>query len=216
MGKRAVTLSLDDHSGLERILYPGCIVDVVASFKVNASEEMGRAVSTTLLQNIEVLAVEGSSVVNKEDPDKVEARTTRTGTRRSLLVTVMVDSKQAEALQLATQHGEVSLAMRNPADVAVANSDATLLAEGQLAQLAQLLAPKVGGQGDRFEEESGLQSATADGSAPVATAAATAAPEAPQQQLAAIEPSEKKGASPWGIEVFRAMSKETTFIPVQN
>lgn len=213
LGKRAVTLSLDDHSGLERIIYPGCIVDVVASFKMNASEDMGRAVSMTLLQNIEVLAVENSTVVNKEDAEQQEAHSTRSGTRRSLLVTVMVDSKQAEALQLGVQQGNISLAMRNPADVAVANSDATLLAEGQLAQLAKILAPKVGGQGDRFEEEAHIQTA-ADGTQP----AAALEPLAEKETVAAAAPGDSapKGSGPWGIEVFRAMAKETTFIPVQN
>jgi len=214
MGKRAWTLSLDDHSGLERIIYPGSIVDVVASFKIDASDDLGRAVSTTLLQNIEVLAVENSTIVNKESAEEQEARSTRTGTRRSLLVTLMVDSRQAEALQLAVEHGDISLAMRNPSDVTVAASNATLLAEGQLAQLAQLLAPKVGGQGDRFEEEAMIQTA-ADG-----TPLPAAIEPIDGVQTVAAAPFENvsapKGSGPWGIEVFRAMTKETTFIPVQN
>ncbi len=210
-GQRAVTLSLDDHAGLERIIYPGCIVDVVVSFTLDASDDIGRAVSTTMLQNIEVLAVEDSTVVNKENAETEEARSTRSSTRR-LLVTVMVNSKQAEALQLAVEHGKISLAMRNPADLADATSDATVLAEGQLAQLAQLLGPKVG-HGDRLEEQAIAQVASgADDSQPAA------ALEPLKETVASATPeySAPKGPSPWEIEVFRAMSKETTFIPAQN
>ncbi len=213
-GKRAVTLSLDDHSGLERIIYPGCIVDVVASFKVDAKDNIGRAVSTTLLQNIEVLAVENSTIVNKETAEEQEARSTRSGTRRSLLVTVMVDSKQAEALQLAVEHGNISLAMRNPADMSVADSDATLLAEGQLARLAELLAPKVGNQGDRFSENMETPEGPIDNSTATAVAVLEPAAEAPAQMMPAD--NTPKGSSPWGIEVIRAMNRETTFIPVQK
>jgi hypothetical protein len=55
-----------------------------------------------------------------------------------------VDSRQAEALQLATVHGTVSLAMRNPNDKIDADRDATLLSGGQLASLAEYLGAWVG------------------------------------------------------------------------
>lgn len=141
-GKRAVCVSLSDYSGLEGLLYPGCVVDVLASFKVGSNSRLGNAVSTTLLENIEILAVEnltvGSSSEEKEDSSRQSQQVSR-----GLLVALMVDSKQAEALQLAMEHGAISLAMRNPKDARVVDRDATLLSEGRLAQLAEILAPTV-------------------------------------------------------------------------
>ena len=141
-GKRAVCVSLSDYSGLEGLLYPGCLVDVLASFKVGSNSKLGKAVSTTLLENIEILAVEnltvGSSSEKKEDSPRASQHVSK-----GLLVALMVDSKQAEALQLAMEHGTISLAMRNPKDAHLVDRDATLLSEGRLAQLAEILAPTV-------------------------------------------------------------------------
>ena len=142
MGKRAVNVSLSDYSGLEGLLYPGSIVDVLASFKISSSSKIGRAVSTTLLQNIEVIAVENLTIVSNSEVAEAAARTSG-GMRKNLLITLMVDSRQAEALQLAIEHGSIALAMRNPGDREIFQSDATLLSDGLLAQLADMLGPQV-------------------------------------------------------------------------
>ncbi len=142
LGKRAVNVSLSDYSGLEGLLYPGSIVDVLASFKISSATRIGRAVSTTLLQNIEVIAVENLTVVSNSQI--VETATHRSASmRNNLLITLMVDSRQAEALQLAMEHGKIALAMRNPGDLAIYDTDATLLSDGLLAQLAEMLGPQV-------------------------------------------------------------------------
>ena len=142
MGKRAVNVSLSDYSGLEGLLYPGSIVDVLATFKISSSTRIGRAVSTTLLQNIQVIAVENLTIVSNSELDEAATRTSR-GMRKNLLITLMVDSRQAEALQLAIEHGTIALAMRNPGDLEFFKSDATLLSDGLLAQLAEMLGPQV-------------------------------------------------------------------------
>jgi len=141
-GKRAVCVSLSDYSGLEGLLYPGCVVDVLASFKVPSQNTLGKAVSTTLLENIEILAVENLTVGSSSEEKQNSLRSSQQANRK-LLVTLMVDSRQAEALQLAMEHGAISLAMRNPKDTDFADRDATLLSEGRLAQLAEILAPTV-------------------------------------------------------------------------
>ncbi|MGB2997929.1 MAG: Flp pilus assembly protein CpaB [Phycisphaerae bacterium] len=114
-GKRAVCLSLSDYSSLEPLLYPGSVVDVLASFQVPAED--GRrgsdVVSRTLLEEIQVLAIEDATIVSAPE-DAGEKSQLRRNERR--LVTLMVDTRQAEALQLASTHGSISLAMRNPLD----------------------------------------------------------------------------------------------------
>lgn len=140
-GKRAVSVSLSDYSGLEGLLYPGCVVDVLAAFDITPGNKMGKAVSTTLLENIEVLAVEKITVASSSEGEEVQNSSRRYD--KKLLVALMVDAKQAEALQLAMEHGDISLAMRNPQDAAEVASDATLLSDGRLAQLAEVLGAAV-------------------------------------------------------------------------
>jgi Flp pilus assembly protein CpaB len=141
-GMRAVTLSLSRGAvpdGL--LLYPGCVVDVLVSFKLSSGDN-GQALSTTLLHGIQVLAVQGQSVVTEKD---TEAKETPKKTQRSssggIKVTVLVDPKQAEALQLMSTYGQISLAMRNPLDKKLVDTEATVLSQGRLAQLGSLLRP---------------------------------------------------------------------------
>ncbi len=141
-GMRAVSISLSNFSGLRGLLFPGCLVDVLTSFRLPANVGLGQALSTTLLQNVEVLAVENLTVGSSPE-DKEGLQNRPQSTQRRLLVTLMVDSKQAEALQLAMLHGTISLAMRNPTDVEIINRNPTLLNEGQLAQLAEFLGSSV-------------------------------------------------------------------------
>ena len=117
-GLRAMTVVLRTDTGVEELLYPGSIVDVVASFRLPAAAgtPSGEIVSMTLLQALQVLAVGKESVVTGErDEDEKSGRGRVASTRRSV-VTLLVDPEQAEVLQLATMHGTVSLALRNPLD----------------------------------------------------------------------------------------------------
>lgn len=116
-GKRAVGISVTDYAGLEGLLYPGSMVDVMASFK---SQQQGasngyQAMSKTLLENVQVLAFEQLSVVSptKTGPDIDQASVRASGARR---VTLLVDSYQAKVLQLAMEQATLSLALRNPLD----------------------------------------------------------------------------------------------------
>ncbi|MCC6681601.1 MAG: Flp pilus assembly protein CpaB [Phycisphaeraceae bacterium] len=147
-GKRAMTVDLALASGLEGLLYPGCVVDVLATFKIdprNSGE--GLAVSTTLLQGIEVIAIDSETISVSSDSEQntvnvknAEETSLRRKTRR---VTLLVDPRQAEALQLATEHGTVALAMRNPLDSESPDQDPTLLNQGKLASLAEYLGASV-------------------------------------------------------------------------
>jgi pilus assembly protein CpaB len=147
-GMRAVSVSIPGHSLMGGLLHPGCVVDVLATFKLRAGKESrGQAISTTLLQGVQVLAIESSSIVSKSDEEGALSKIKpRAGSR--LTVTLMVDTKQAEALQLAMENGQVSLAMRNPLDKRPINIDATVLSQGRLAKLGSLLTPSVAAQED--------------------------------------------------------------------
>src|SRR2546421_271903 len=62
-GKRAMAVALTDHGGLNGVLYPGSIVDVLASFK----SKTGEGLSTTLVSGVEVLAIERHTLILEGD-----------------------------------------------------------------------------------------------------------------------------------------------------
>jgi len=139
-GMRAVSIPVSKHSVMGGLLYPGCLVDVIATFRLRSNEAKGEALSTTLLRGVQVLAIQEESIVSKTDQ---EQQTRVRHTESTLTVTLKVDSRQAEALQLATNNGKVTLAMRNPLDKEEVESDAMVLSQGRLAKLGQLLGPSV-------------------------------------------------------------------------
>ena len=138
-GGRAMTIVLKEDSGIEDLLYPGCLVDVVSSFRMPAvrGAPAGEVVSVTLLQGLQVLSVGQDSVVGREGG--AEAGPTEIEGKRQHLVTVLVNQEQAEALQLATMHGSITLALRNPLDTENALSRGVLLSDLS-EEIAQRLA----------------------------------------------------------------------------
>jgi len=139
-GMRAVSVSLSNDSITGGLLYPGCVVDVLASFKLSSSER-GQAISTTLLREVQVLAVRGASIVSEKEIEQDKSRSPSNYGR--VTVTLMVDPKQAEALQLATENGTISLALRNPLDKSPVDTEATVLSQGRLAQLGSAMTTAV-------------------------------------------------------------------------
>ena len=125
-GGRAMTVSLTTASGLEGLLYPGSIVDVVASFRPpTVDNQRSQAVPTVLVQGISVLAVEQRTVVSNEDRVQSDGRLPG----RSRLVTLLVNAEQAKALQLAQEYGSITLVMRNPMDANVMPGGVTMLSD---------------------------------------------------------------------------------------
>lgn len=200
-GMRAVTVSLSDYSGLEGLLYPGCRVDVMGTFAITGANKAGSAVSTALLENVQVLAVGRQAVGDPESESDADNK--GKGYSKKILVTLMVDANQAEALQLGMEHGQIALAMRNPRDELQGDQDATLLSEGRLAQLAKLLDPTVGvtGTQEKRQEKSEAQPAAAS-SAP-ALAPEPVRPASKQRH----ETPEVK------INVIRGIATETVSFP---
>lgn len=140
-GMRAVSVSLSNYSGLDGILYPGSVVDVLVTLKLPSENGgTGETVSTTLLQGIQVLGIADRTVVSDDGEEGSPSRRLEYGKRR--MITLMVNAQQAVILQLAREHGTVSLAMRNPLDSDPISTDGVLLSElspeyfGRLAQSA--------------------------------------------------------------------------------
>ena len=119
-GQRAVSVSLTDDLGMEDLLYPGAVVDVLTTIKVDETGEGEKQISATILESIFVLAVGNDTIVspNNDDP-------TVRGNRPR--VTLLVDAAQAERLKLAMENGSVSLVLRNPSDTTPVVSDGARL-----------------------------------------------------------------------------------------
>ncbi|MFN0008440.1 MAG: Flp pilus assembly protein CpaB [Planctomycetota bacterium] len=123
-GKRAVSVPLSDSGGVEALLYPGCMVDVLCVMNLKDNEGLGdQPMSMTLLQGIYVLAVGGQTVVTPANPD--DKGLPPRGPAAT--VTVLVDTKQAEMLYLARQRGSVSVSLRNPMDTIEVGTEGTRL-----------------------------------------------------------------------------------------
>jgi pilus assembly protein CpaB len=140
-GMRAVSVPISGNFVMGGLLHPGCVVDVLVSFRLPGSDRKGEAISTPLLQGIQVLAVQDESTVSKQSEDKKAGN--KKGYGGNLTVTLLVDTKQAEALQLAMENGRISLAMRNPTDKMPVEIDATVLSQGRLARGASQMESSV-------------------------------------------------------------------------
>lgn len=144
-GKRAMSIILDDYNAMDGLIYPGSVVDVLASFRTPTKDAPREAVATTLLERVQVLAVEEKTVVSKREEGQADSRAIRSKmSRRKIMITLLLDSKQAKILKLANEHGTVSLTLRNPLD----RGDADL----QMTSLGELLGGHggPGHEGDAF------------------------------------------------------------------
>ena len=94
--KRAVSVRVNDVTGVGGFVLPGNQVDVLQTRKEGSSR--------ILLQNIKVLAVDQEASPDKDKPAIVKA------------VTLELTPEQSETLVGATQDGAIHLALRNPLD----------------------------------------------------------------------------------------------------
>ena len=113
-GMRAFSVPITSKARPDNILlYPGCVVDVLVEYKLGRSSK-GEAVSTAMFRGLRVLAVSGDSVVT--NPADEEGKSNRGSRRGGLIVSLLVEPKQAEALQLAVENGCITMSLRNPLD----------------------------------------------------------------------------------------------------
>lgn len=105
-GYRAMTVKVDDASGVSGFLQPGAIVDVVVVIDPKENSINQDPISKVVLQNVRVLA----NAQNLDKPkDDREATTVKA-------VTLQVTPEQAEKLALAANEGKLQLIMRNSID----------------------------------------------------------------------------------------------------
>jgi pilus assembly protein CpaB len=116
-GMRAFTITTNVASGVAGFILPGNKVDVLLTVSGGAGTEItGGGSTTTLLQNVEILAVDQK--VEAPAENKVEANDLRS-------VTLLVNPSQAAKLSLGQTKGTLHLTLRNPNDKSPASARPT-------------------------------------------------------------------------------------------
>ena len=105
-GKRAVSVQVNDSSGVAGLIQPRSHVDVLFT----RPGALNEAVTTTVLEDVVVLAVGRATEISAA---AVDTRVTRPVNQAA---TLLVTPEQARKLELAKNEGKVSLALRNPLD----------------------------------------------------------------------------------------------------
>jgi pilus assembly protein CpaB len=113
-GMRALTIEINEFSGVAGNLTPGCRVDVVSTL---TDKEGGEMLARTVVQNIKVEAMG-----MRRAPDADPNAPTRS-------VTLLATPKEAEAIELAYSTGRPRLVLRSSSDDAVATTAGVSVAE---------------------------------------------------------------------------------------
>jgi pilus assembly protein CpaB len=103
-GKRAVSVQINEISGVSGFIQPGTRVDVLFT-RVFSN---GDAATVTILQNVKVIAF-GRQLDPSAKPDPKD-------TARPTVATLLVTQDQAQKLVLAGQRGRIQLVLRNGLD----------------------------------------------------------------------------------------------------
>ena len=110
-GMRAITVEVNETSGVAGLITPGCRVDVVGTLNgANTTD----TVACTIVQDVLVQAV-GQQMMPSRAPDQKEAPPVRS-------VTLIATPRDAEAIELATSTGRTRLVLRGTNDRGLAET----------------------------------------------------------------------------------------------
>lgn len=118
-GMRAITVEVNEFSGVAGLLVPGCLVDVMTT--IDDGEE---SIARTIVESVRVTAV--GRRTSKAD-EAVETAAGTTEMFRS--VTLVCAPKEAEAIELAATKGRPRLVLRSNTDDEPTDSEGVTLAE---------------------------------------------------------------------------------------
>lgn len=110
-GKRAVTISIDQISGVGGFIHPGDHVDMLGLFSLPTPDGKQAVVTVTLLQSVPVLATgpQFSEAQSKQNPGPQEANS----------LTLALTPQETELVLFARAQGQLQLSLRPKADSAV-------------------------------------------------------------------------------------------------
>lgn len=119
-GMRAISVQINDASGVSGLIQPRSRVDVLFTRPGSLQE----AVSTTILEDVQVLSIGRATEVS-------QAANAAPGANRSpnTAATLIVSPEQAKKIELAKNEGKISLTLRNPLDKSDVADDKATTAE---------------------------------------------------------------------------------------
>ncbi|MFW5967518.1 MAG: Flp pilus assembly protein CpaB [Persicimonas sp.] len=133
-GERAMSIAVDEISGVSGLLQPGDRVDILGTFPVSDEDEVvpeaGQGeggtgyVTMTLLQNVTLLGV-GQQISGGD----LDGQTNTRGQRNYNTVTASVTIDEAELLTIAQTRGDLTLLLRHSEDVEMGSVDKKTLRE---------------------------------------------------------------------------------------
>lgn len=103
--QRAITISVNEITGVAGFVLPGDYVDVIFTTSMNRADKL--PVTHTLLQNLLVLGVDQFSSESEDKPRVVNA------------VTLLVNPNEGKMLTLSQQVGSLNLMLRNEFDASI-------------------------------------------------------------------------------------------------
>jgi len=154
-GKRALSVQINDASGVAGLIQPRAHVDVLFT----RSGSMTEAVTTTILEDVVVLSIGRltevqslSSTDSKSSSSSSSSSLSTSSSTANRAATLLVSPEQSRKLELAKNQGKISLALRNPLDKSVSEGDNSTVSGEDLdpllyARLARARGGKVRGLG---------------------------------------------------------------------
>jgi pilus assembly protein CpaB len=115
-GYRAVSVQITDVNAVSGLIQPGSRVDVLFT----RPGSMAEAITSTILQNVRVLAIGRTLAISQTVDPKAPKATA---------ATLVVSPQEAQKLELAKNQGKISLTLRNPQDTASADSGGPMTTE---------------------------------------------------------------------------------------
>lgn len=105
-GMRAVTVRINEVSGISGFIFPGDRVDLILNHRIEAEQGGNRNVSETVVRNLRVLAVDTRTAPMPDGDGAAQPQIAKT-------VTLEATPRIAEKVSLAKQMGEIALTLRS-------------------------------------------------------------------------------------------------------
>lgn len=142
VGKRAVSVAVDEVNGVAGLVKPGNFVDCMLT--LDFGDDSGSRFTTfTLLEKIPVMAVNRELFPPAVVPPKSQIQNELTAGEHSdrSLVTVAVSPEESEMLMLAQESGRVHLALRSQEETAIINPAPMTI--DQLTKMRGIVRPRM-------------------------------------------------------------------------
>jgi pilus assembly protein CpaB len=136
IGKRAISVSVNDTSGVAGLIQPRAHVDVLFT----RPGSMAEAITTTILEDVVVLAI-GRTTETTSASTPAATATAVTARPATQSATLLVSPEQARKLELAKNQGKISLALRNPLDHTSASDSSPTTAQALYTNVPSGKAP---------------------------------------------------------------------------